>query len=248
MHKRSMFKVLILRTIGNFLILFTLFGFFATFGPSAYYEATYQIGKVRGVRYVLAGDTQKQNLDTALGRLTRQYGDKIPTPIQNQGPGLGDIITNNKEKVLVPPNVDFSIVVPKIGAAEKITANVDPSNKEEYLRVLVDSIAHARGTAYPGINGTTYLFAHSADNFWDIGRYNAVFYLLKDMQPGDDVYVFFRGKRYNYEIYDTKLVDSSDVSYIDAALGQGERLILQTCWPPGTDWKRTLVFARPKQI
>jgi LPXTG-site transpeptidase (sortase) family protein len=66
------------------------------------------------------------------------------------------------------------------------------------------------------------------------------------MQPGDDIYIFFKGKRYNYEVYETKIVDASDVSYVDAALGQGERLILQTCWPPGTDWKRTLVFARPK--
>jgi LPXTG-site transpeptidase (sortase) family protein len=58
--------------------------------------------------------------------------------------------------------------------------------------------------------------------------------------------VFFQGKRFNYVVYETKIVDSDDTEYLDSALGQGERLILQTCWPPGTDWKRTLVFARPK--
>lgn len=244
--KGSVLRILILRTIGNFLILFTIFGFGATFGPSAYYEASYQIGKIKGVKYVLAEDVQQSNSVTALGKIVAQYnkGEQIKT----QGPGLGDIVSNNKEKVLVPPNIDFSVVIPKIGAASAITANVDPSNKEEYLRVLIHSIAHAKGTAYPGVDGTTYLFAHSADNFWDVGRYNAVFYLLKDMKLGDEVYIFFKGKRYNYEVYDTKLVDASDVSYVDAALGQGERLILQTCWPPGTDWKRTLVFARPKSI
>jgi len=30
-------------------------------------------------------------------------------------------------------------------------------------------------------------------------------------------------------------------------MGQGERVILQTCWPPGTAWKRLLVFATPKK-
>ena len=225
--------------------MFAVFGLIATFGPALYYEATYQITKIRGIKYVLAPDVSSSQNETELGKLVRRYRDQ--GQIQNQGPSLlGDVLANNKEKILVPPNTDFSIVVPKIGAAEKITANVDPSDKEIYLRVLVNSIAHAKGTAYPGVNGTTYLFAHSADNFWDIGRYNAAFYLLKDMQPGDEVYIFFRGKRYNYEVYDTKIVDASEVSYVDAALGQGERLILQTCWPPGTDWKRTLVFAKQK--
>lgn len=247
MFKKEIIRFVVVRTIGNFLLLFAIFGVLATFGPSLYYEATYQITKIRGIKYVLAPDVSSQNNETELGKLVRKYRDQ--GQIENQGPSLlGDIIANNHEKILVPPNVDFSIVVPKIGAAEKITANVDPSNKEEYLRVLVDSIAHAKGTAYPGVNGTTYLFAHSADNFWDIGRYNAVFYLLKDMQAGDEVFVFFRGKRYNYEVYDTKIVDATDVQYVDAALGQGERLILQTCWPPGTDWRRTLVFAKPKSI
>ena len=244
MERKRFIRVLILRTIGNFLILFAIFGILATFGPALYYETSYQIGKIRGVSYVLAPQMNSaNNNETGFGKLLIKYRG------QSQGPSLlGDVLSNNKEKVLVPPNTDFSIVVPKIGAAEAITANVDPSNKDEYLRVLIHNIAHAKGTAYPGVNGTTYLFAHSADNFWDIGRYNAVFYLLKDMKPGDDIYIFFHGKRYNYEVYDTKIVDSQDVSYIDAALGQGERLILQTCWPPGTDWRRTLVFAKPKSL
>ncbi len=233
------------RTLSNFLILIAVFGLFATFGPSLYYEASYQISKIKGIKYQLAPSVDSAENESALGKILEKY--RANGQFEDQGQSLlGGIADNNKTKILVPPNTDFSIVVPKIGAAEKITANVDPSNKDEYLRALVDSIAHAKGTAYPGINGTTYLFAHSADNFWDIGRYNAVFYLLKDMQAGDEIYVFFRGKKYTYVVYDNKLVDSTDTQYIDAGLGQGERLILQTCWPPGTDWKRTLVFARPK--
>jgi LPXTG-site transpeptidase (sortase) family protein len=245
MGKKHFLRILILRTIGNFLILFTLFGFFATFGPALYYETSFRIDQMRGVKYVLAPDIKANTEQTELGKIIQKYQESGQT--KNQGPSaLHDLASSNKEKILVPPNTDFSIVVPKIGAAEAITPNVDPSDKNVYLRVLLHSIAHAKGTAFPGMNGTTYLFAHSADSFWDIGRYNAVFYLLKDMKPGDDIYVFFQGERFNYTVYDTKIVDATDVSYIDPALGQGERLILQTCWPPGTDWKRTLVFARPK--
>lgn len=244
MRKKEVARFLIFRTIGNFLILFSIFGFFATFGPALYYEASFRIANLRGVKYKLAQELTIQNNETELGKLVKKYREQGQT---SQAPSLlREVLSNSKEQILIPPDTNFSIVIPKIGAAEKIKANVDASNKAEYLEVLRSSIAHAKGTAYPGVNGTTFLFAHSADNFWDIGRYNAVFYLLKDLNNGDDIYVFFEGKRHNYTVYDKKIVDAKEVDNIDAALGQGERLILQTCWPPGTAWKRTLVFAKPK--
>ena len=246
MSKGEIIKFLFWKTLGNFLLLFAIFGIIGTFGPSLYYQAVFRVGQLRGIKYTLAPQlAQPQQGPSELGKLVKKYwGRDVAT---NQTPSLfGDILSRHTEKILIPPNTNFSIVIPKIGAAEAVTANVDPSNKDEYLRVLQHSIAHARGTAYPGINGTTYLFAHSADNFWDIGRYNAVFYLLKDLKDGDEVYVFFQDKRFDYVVYDTKIVDADDTEYLDPALGQGERLILQTCWPPGTDWKRTLVFAKPK--
>lgn len=241
--KREVVKFLILRTIGNFLVLFTIFAFVATFGPAAYYEVSWRVSRAQGVSYSLADDAVSQ--ETELGKLVRK-NEKKDEPKSSAPSLLRDVLSNSKEQILVPPDAEFSIVVPKIGASQKIQANVDPSNKNEYLEALRTSIAHAKGTAYPGINGTTYLFAHSADNFWNVGRYNAVFYLLKELDTGDEIYLFFKGKRYNYAVYDKKIVDASEVNFVDAALGQGERIILQTCWPPGTDWKRLLIFAKPK--
>src|SRR5690606_35035088 len=132
------------------------------------------------------------------------------------------------------------------GASEKIFENVDPSNEIEYGKTLLEGVAHARGSAFPGYGGNTYIFAHSADSFWNVGRYNAVFYLLKELQPGDDVVVFFQNKRFNYEVTETKVVDATNLEYLKSDIGTGETLTLQTCWPPGTTWKRMLVFAKPK--
>lgn len=239
MTRREFTKLLILRTAGNFLILFTIFGFFATFGPAAYYEVSYRVEKARGVTYVVADEKPSE-----LAAILEKYKNRTP---QDQGPNvLGDILSKTTEKILVPPDINFSVIIPKIGAAERIQENVDPSNESEYLDVLRHSIAHAKGTSFPGMGSTTYLFAHSADNFWNVGRYNAVFYLLKELNNGDDVYVFFQGKRYNYKVYDKQIVDPSQTSVIAANQGEGEKVILQTCWPPGTSWKRLLVFASPK--
>src|SRR5258708_24771562 len=97
------------------------------------------------------------------------------------------------------------------------------------------------------MKGNIYLFAHSTDNFWDVGRYNAVFYLLQDLIPGDDVIVFFENVRHDYIVTGSKIVDPTEVSYLsNSQQSNQENLIMQTCWPPGTTWKRLLVFAKPK--
>ncbi|PIT89207.1 MAG: hypothetical protein COU27_01540 [Candidatus Levybacteria bacterium CG10_big_fil_rev_8_21_14_0_10_36_7] len=220
---------------GNFLIGMAVLGLVLTFGQSLYFEAAYKINQLKGISYGVANTSP-------LGEIL-----KISRDEQEKSESLlSKVLENNTEKILIPPSTDFSIVIPKIGASEKITANVDPANKKEYLKVLQESIAHAKGSAFPGLNGTTYLFAHSADNFWNVGRYNAVFYLIGKLENDDDIYVFSQGKRYNYKVYDKKIVDPSDVEYISSNIGGGDRLILQTCWPPGTTWKRELVFGKLK--
>lgn len=237
MDRKQIFKYLVIRTIGNFLVLFMVFGFLATFGPAIFYEARFRIEQARGVTYVLP-DTEP----TALAKIIQKRNGMTP----QQPSLLGSVLSGKKLQTLTPVSTDFSVVIPKIGANERVTPNVNPAEGSEYLDVLKRTVAHARGSSLPGLNGTTYLFAHSADNFWDVGRYNAVFYLLKDLSLGDDVSVFFQNKRYNYTIYDKKIVDPTEVGYLAANIGQGEKLILQTCWPPGTTWKRLLIFAKPK--
>ncbi|EKD57710.1 MAG: sortase family protein, partial [uncultured bacterium] len=141
---------------------------------------------------------------------------------------------------------EFNILIPKIGANAKVFPNIDPSDENAFLPVLREGVAHSRGTVFPGSAGNIYLFAHSTDNFWDVGRYNAIFYLLKDLSPGDEIVMIYQGTRFNYTVTRSAIVDPDDVSFITEAQGGPEQLILQTCWPPGTTWKRLLVFAKRK--
>jgi LPXTG-site transpeptidase (sortase) family protein len=246
MYRKEIIKFIILRTVGNFLVLFAVYGILATFGPALYYEANYRILSARGVTFTIE-EPQVRAQEQPAGN-----GDPlaIPTtrPSRVQGiDNFADVLIGAKEQVLTAPDPDFSIVIPKIGAAAKVFANVDPSNEEEYQKVLLEGVAHAKGTVFPGLRGNTYLFAHSTDSFWDVGRYNAVFYLLKDLSVGDEVTIFYQGIRHDYVITESKIVGPNDVSPIVDAQKEGdETLILQTCWPPGTTFQRLLVFARPK--
>ncbi|MBI2074672.1 MAG: sortase [Candidatus Levybacteria bacterium] len=241
MIRSEIIRFIILRSIGNFLLLFSIFGVVATFGPSLYYEAHFRVAQVRGVHYTIA-EPQKSLLGEVLEKQrnidqSSIVGDK----------GFAQVLSGPKEQVLIPKDTNFSIVIPKIGANSQVFPNIDSSNENEFLPILQKGVAHAKGTVFPGKKGNIYLFAHSTDNFWDVGRYNAVFYLLKDLTIGDEVVMFFENNRYNYKVSETKIVDSNDVSSLVNSQKQNqETLILQTCWPPGTTWKRLLVIAKPK--
>lgn len=228
MSRRQVIKYLILRSVGNFLFLFAIFGVIATFGPALYYEVQFRVIQARGVHFNISETFASTNS-------------------KESGPSFGDLMTGSKEQTIAPPDSQFSIVIPRIGAAAKIYPNVDPTSEKAFLPVLLKGVAHAAGSVFPGLAGNVYLFAHSSDNFWDAGRYNAVFYLLKDLKPGDEIVIFYQGKRYNYYMTGSKIVDSNDVSLITHAKEGNEQLILQTCWPPGTAWKRLMVFARPQK-
>lgn len=227
MNRSEIIKFLILRTIGNFLLLFAIFGVFATFGPALYYEAQYQVIKLRGINYSIA--------------------EAPKSPRQLTQSGFSKVITGPKEQIITPPDTKFSIIIPKIGASARVFPNIDSANESEFVPILQKGVAHAKGTVFPGMKGNIYFFAHSADNFWDAGRYNAVFYLLKDLAPKDEVVIFFENRRYNYVIEKSVVVEASDVSYLVKSQQVGkEQLLLQTCWPPGTTWKRLIVVAKPK--
>ncbi len=229
---RNEVKFLVLRSIGNFLFLFAIFGVIATFGPAAYYEVQFRIIQARGVQFEVAD----------ISTLTSSNNQK-----KEQTTSFADLLVGAKEQVLSPIDTEFSIVIPKIGASARVIANVDPSDENKFLPALLEGVAHAQGSVFPGLSGNVYLFAHSADNFWNAGRYNAVFYLLKDLDKGDEIVIFYQGKRYNYFVTEQRIVDPEDVSFITQAQRGNEQLILQTCWPPGTTFKRLMVFARPRK-
>lgn len=138
----------------------------------------------------------------------------------------------------------FSIYIPKIDAKAKVVPNVDPGSPSDYLKALSEGVAHAQGTNFPGQGKTIYLFSHSTDSPINISRYNAVFYLLRKLTKGDRVILYFLNREHQYVVTDEFVTAANDTSWLKDD-GSGERLILQTCDPPGTSWNRLLVVARP---
>ncbi len=229
--RREKVRFLILHTFGNFFILLSLYGMVSTFGPIVWQEAAYHYRQVRGIRYVV------------------DQGYSLPPSPARPGGGLARALEKAPEvRILKPASVDFSILIPKIGASAKVIPDVNPAEPKDYLAALQEGVAHAKGTGFPGVeswNRNIYLFAHSTDFSWNIARYNAIFYLIKELEKGDEVDLFFEGKRYLYQVIDKKIVNPSEIDYLTTPSAR-EQLILQTCWPPGTNLNRLLIFAEPK--
>jgi len=165
----------------------------------------------------------------------------FPTPKPNV---IAELLNVDQVEIIQPADTEFGVVIPKIAANVSIVPDVDAADEEAYLKALTRGVAHAEGSAYPGEDGHVYLFAHSTDYWWNVGQYNAVFYLLYKLETGDEIDLFYEGKRVVYKVIGQKVIDPSQVEYLTRQSDE-EFLTLQTCWPPGTTLKRLLVFAVP---
>lgn len=137
----------------------------------------------------------------------------------------------------------YFIQIPKINAQAPIITEVDPFNEASYREKLKEGVAQAKGTAIPGEKGTSFLFAHSSGPPWEIARYNTVFFRLGELNKGDVVLIFKNGKRLQYKVTGKKEVWPQDVSVFKNL--SKTQLIIQTCTPIGTDFKRLLIYASP---
>lgn len=211
------FSYQIIRTAGASLIAVAVLTFYFSFGPVIEKEVSYTLSSNRGTEHFSYNLTEALEIE-AVQKEAREYG----------------------------VNSYFSVVIPKIEASSNVIANVDVSSKEEYLDALKKGIAHAKGTYFPGQGGRVFLFSHSTDSPLNFARYNAIFYLLTKLEKNDLIIIFFADKRYVYEVDDKISADISDVAWIQPKKEE-EELVLMTCDPPGTTWRRLLVIAKPLQ-
>jgi LPXTG-site transpeptidase (sortase) family protein len=221
-HRKSI--NVLFRTIGNTLIILAVFFLGLGFWPYAESELKYNWEQLVGQRYFLVGDNAnaiKQADKSVFGAILA-----APPPIS-----------------ITPVNTDFAIVIPKINVNTVVAQDVNAADYNEYTAALKKGAAHALGTVYPGQDGNSYVFAHSTLNFWEIGRYNAVFTLLRKLEPGDLIVTFYQGQRHDYTVTEKLVLEANDIRYITPK-ADGRQLTLQTCDPPGTTLRRLIIVAK----
>jgi sortase A len=111
-----------------------------------------------------------------------------------------------------PASVVGRIVIPRLKLSAIVREGVD-------ARTLRRGVGHVPGTALPGEIGNAALAAHR----------DTIFRPLKDVRPGDRVLVETPRGTSEYVVRDTRIVEPTDLSVLDATGGQ--TLTLVTCYP-----------------
>ena len=212
---RKKMAYLSLRGLGAGLIAYFIIGFIFSVAPIVKEEYQYRTKKEEVVQVT---DTTEYRVEA-----------ESVTEIQKEALDLG-------------LDSYFSLYIPKIDARSGIVPNVDTANEKEYFEALKEGVAHAKGTYFPGQGKNIYLFAHSTDSPLNIATYNAVFYLLRKLEVGDEIIIYFADKKYVYQVEEKLITTANNTSWLSRDFGK-ESLVLQTCYPPGTRLKRLLVVA-----
>ena len=204
------------------------------FGPTVLAEFNYRKDQLFGVKYTVAS--------TPIVITSSGQTQEDTSPDSQGSSGFGDI-AGASENIIKPVSTDYSLVIEKINANAKVIANVDPGVEKEYTAALKEGIAEAKGSTKPGEPGNLFLFSHSTDAPWNISRYNAIFYLLRELEPGDRAIVYYQGRRYDYIVFDRVITTPTDISYLINRYDKSV-LTMQTCDPPGTTLNRLIVRAK----
>jgi sortase A len=207
--------------VGIALLIVSVIGISAPYVKKALFEGTYK------VKQVTEAVSAASNTETPLPPA-------VPVDFNPLVKPDGSAIT--------PVNTEFSLIIPRIGVNAEVEAKVDPSKPETYNAALKRGVAHASTSVTPDAVGTVYLFSHSTNYQWFVDDLNAIFYLVKDLEVGDNIVVFYKGVRYTYRMTGSKIVKPNAVSYLIPDTSK-KSLILQTCWPPGSTTERMLIFA-----
>ncbi len=175
----------------------------------------------------------------AQAKKTEQRTVPTPEPVVSNSP----LPVTAPEPVIQTEQTDqFFMAIPKVNLESDVIANVNVNLPEEYNEALKHGVAHALGSYLPDQQlGPTILFAHSTDSILNLTQWNAKFYAVRELEEGDEIIVQYKNKRYKYAVQEKQIINPTDIQTIQDTTAN---LVLVTCYPPGTDWQRLVIFAK----
>jgi LPXTG-site transpeptidase (sortase) family protein len=151
---------------------------------------------------------------------------ELPGKIKTEETSSQEVIFENK------------IEIPKIEVSAPI---VLAKNEKEISNELKKGVVLFPGSALPGEKGATIILGHSAPPHWPKIMYDWVFTKLQYLQEGDEIFVYFNGKKYKYKVKEKMILKKGqEIPWKDDS---ENFLVLISCWPPGKDIKRMAVKA-----
>lgn len=208
-------------TLSSAMVAVGFFLLYMTFGSIIFDEVWFFIKEMKGQEFRLLGKKDETVEDSVFARFL-----------------------SSRPILIEPVNTDFSLVIEKIGVNAPIVADVSVADQDAYNEALKQGIAHASTSRYPSSKpGNVYLFAHASINFWRLGKYAKVFNLVRKLELGDRIHVFYKGEPFVYEVVNKEVLKGWNTYPLTRPVVE-PILTLQTCDPPGTTLNRLVVTAK----
>ena len=174
------------------------------------------------------------NLGTISNNLQYTIGKSLPERVKI----VGEAAMTKSAKAKPQPQIN-SILIPKIEAKAPIIL-AQSENEKDILLALKEGVVLYPSFSRPGEKGTVIISGHSSPHIFYRGKYNTVFTLLDKIIRGDEVLIYYNNEKFVY-----KAINKYYFSPSEDIEQQKEKslLLLVTCYPPGTDFRRVVVEA-----
>jgi len=132
----------------------------------------------------------------------------------------------------------------RIGVSAPIVFDSGSIDQEIY-NSLERGVVHYPGTPKPGEGGASIILGHSSAYPWYRGKYGSVFALLGKLQTGDKIRVEYAdGRTFTYNVTASIIFSPSNDSRLTQIQNSSKpTLVLISCWPIGTNYKRIAIQA-----
>lgn len=138
-----------------------------------------------------------------------------------------------------------TLIIGEIGVSAPIIFGAGTDAKNIY-RNLENGVVHYSDTPKPGAGGVSVILGHSSAYPWYKGAYGSVFALLGKLKPGDVFSVRYEdGRTFTYSVKQSIIFapfkNNDQLSKIEK--NPKNSIVLISCWPIGTDYKRIALYA-----
>ncbi|MDO8468465.1 MAG: sortase [Candidatus Peribacter sp.] len=166
-----------------------------------------------------------------------------PSPVTYATVPVSPQRTSNVSALPYASEKYFAISIPSIGISDLTVSHPqDPFSKDGILEPLKYGVGHL--FSYPGAGGKIMVYGHSSGYPWDLSQFTKIFRQINRLAVGDRIYITYSGSLYTYEVTQKQAIDAGDTTPFNDN-GNGEELILYTCWPPDSISQRYLVHTLP---
>jgi LPXTG-site transpeptidase (sortase) family protein len=149
-----------------------------------------------------------------------------------------------------PENYEYSdkensIEIPKVEIMAPLVF-IDSAEIKEVEKGLDLGVVHFSDSVLPGQTGQTIILGHSAPPDSPNVKYYWVFVRINELVAGDEVYVFFNNRKYEYTVTGKFFLERGEEIPQDSLTNDTNVLLLISCWPPETGTRRIAVEAELK--